>query len=152
MSCSHGSDAACRQCHRNEQQREQRRKNGNHFTKRYEKTPNGFLMRSYRNMQSRVTGVQKKKAHLYQGLPILPRAEFYAWARDSAEFWRLYRRWVMSEYDRKLTPTVNRIDPRRGYEEDNMEWVTHSVNSAMASHRPSRLNASLIRLAERAAA
>lgn len=151
MACRHGEPADCAKCEYNAKQRESRRKDGDAATKRYEKTPSGFLMRSYRNMQSRVTGVQKKKAHLYFGLPLLEREAFYAWARDSPEFWRLYRRWVFADYDRKLTPTVNRIDPRRGYEEGNMEWVTHSVNSSLASHSH-RVNASLVRLAERAAA
>ncbi len=63
-----------------EQQRIRRKKDGNKNTKKYEKTHKGFLMRLYRNMQSRVTGVQKLKYHLYEGLTILPRKEFYEWA------------------------------------------------------------------------
>lgn len=66
----------CRLC-RNKHQREKRKREGNIITRRYEKTPKGFLMRGYRNMQSRVTGVQKKKAHLYLGKELLPRDEFY---------------------------------------------------------------------------
>jgi len=115
---------------KNAWQREQRRRVGNTYTHRYEKTPGGFLMRAYRNMQSRVTGVQWRKAHLYEGKPLLPREQFYAWARGSAAFWALFRAWEASGHNRKLCPSVNRIDPRRGYELDNMEWVTHSENSA----------------------
>lgn len=96
----------------------------------YEKTPHGFLMRLYRNMQSRVTGVQKKKAHLYFGLPLLPREDFYLWAKCSKSFWLLWRDWKQSGHDRRLTPTVNRKDSSRGYELDNVEWITHSANSA----------------------
>jgi hypothetical protein len=44
---------------------------------KYEKTKKGFLMRKYRNMQSRVTGIQKKKAHLYKDLYLLPREQYY---------------------------------------------------------------------------
>jgi hypothetical protein len=33
--------------------------------KKYEKTPKGYLMRTYRNMKSRVLGIQHKKAHIY---------------------------------------------------------------------------------------
>lgn len=153
LSCPHGSDEGCKQCRRNDAQRVKRRQNGNHYTKKYEKTPSGFLMRSYRNMQSRVTGVQWRKAHLYKGLSLLPRTEFYAWARDDAEFWRLYRRWVLKGYDQRFTPTVNRIDTRLGYELGNIEWVTHSVNSAMANHkRETTLSRALERLADRVAA
>lgn len=123
----------CRLC-KNTWQRDHRRLNGNVETRAYEKTPNGFLMRAYCNMQSRVTGVQKKKAHLYLGLPILPREEFYSWSKDNSDFWRLYRQWVKSNYQRTLTPSVNRVDPDKGYTLDNIEWLTHSVNSALSRH------------------
>ena len=110
-------------------QRRQRRADGNAYSKRYEKTPAGFLMRCYRNMQSRVTGVQWKKAHLYRSLPLLPRAEFYDWALTSAAFHILWQQWVRSGYSRKLTPSVDRINPEQGYALPNMQWVTHSENS-----------------------
>ena len=118
----------CRLC-RNKHQREKRKREGNVITRRYEKTPKGFLMREYRNMQSRVTGVQKQKAHLYFGKELLPRDEFYNWAIFHADFVLLYGKWVNNGYDRKLTPTVDRIDSDKGYCLSNMEWVTHSENS-----------------------
>lgn len=90
-------------------------------------------MRLYRNMQSRVNGVQKQKHHLYRGKYLLPRKEFYAWAKPHPEFQRLWINWEHSEYDRKLTPTVNRIDSGRGYKIDNMEWLTHSENSSLGA-------------------
>jgi hypothetical protein len=86
-------------------------------------------MRAYRNMQSRVTGVQKLKFHLYAGKSLLPRESFYDWAIASNSFHDLFATWEASGYPRKLTPSVNRKDSKRGYELDNMEWVTHSENS-----------------------
>ena len=62
---------------KNEAQRLRRRLNNNSYTKKYEKTKSGFLMRLYRNMQSRVTGVQRKKLHLYAFCSLLSREEFY---------------------------------------------------------------------------
>lgn len=115
-----------------EYQRLYRKKNGNLCTRKYEKTPSGFLMRLYRNMTSRVTGIQKKKAHLYVGKTILPREEFYRWA-DSKQFKELFKNWEASKYDRKLTPTVNRIDSSLGYQLDNIEWLTHSENSRLGA-------------------
>ena len=118
----------------NEYQREKRKLNGNLYTRTYEKTINGFLMRMYRNMKSRVSGIQQKKAHLYSGKYILPREEFYKWAKPNKEFLNLFYAWEKSGYNRRLTPTVDRIDPSRGYELKNMEWVTHSLNSSRANH------------------
>jgi len=97
--------------------------------KKYERTKKGVLVRKYRNMQSRIEGIQKKKHHLYRGKKLLPRDEFYEWAMSDPEYDRLYREWVESGYDRKLAPSVDRLDPSAGYIIENMQWVTHSENS-----------------------
>ena len=119
--------------HELEKQREYRRNTGNKDTKQYEKTKHGKLMRSYRNMLSRVRGIQWRKAHLYEGKEILSKDEFYLWASNSAEFHVLYEEWVQSGYDRKLAPSVDRIDTSKGYTVDNMRWLTHSENSRNGS-------------------
>ena len=121
-------------------QRKRRKEVGNIYTLRYEKTPNGFLMRLYRNMQSRVTGVQSKKAHLYLGKYLLPRDQFYKWAKSSEDFKEMFKIWVASGYDRKLTPTVDRIDSSIGYKLDNMQWLTHSENSRKGALSDARLD------------
>lgn len=112
-----------------ESQRVYRRRTGNASTKRYEHTKRGKLMRCYRNMRSRIEGVQRQKRHLYAGKSLLPKSEFYAWALANHEFHRLYREWVESGYERVLAPSVDRVDPKLGYEIGNMQWVTHSENS-----------------------
>lgn len=114
-------------------QRAYRQRNRNFHTRVYEKSPKGFLMRTYRNMQSRVTGVQRKKAHLYQGLALLPRREFYSWALADPDFWTLYETWTIQGYPQRLTPSVNRRDSSMGYSTNNMEWITHSQNSALGN-------------------
>jgi len=113
-----------------EWQRKHRKANANVETLRYEKTPKGFLMRKYRNMQSRVKGIQKSKYHLYKNLSILSRDDFYRWANRSMIFWKLFYEWKKKDYDRRLCPSVDRIDSKKGYEIENMEWVTHSENSS----------------------
>lgn len=110
-------------------QREHRRKIGNIHTKRYEKTVNGFLMRTYRNMQSRVTGVQQKKAHLYLGYDLLSRELFYAWSKSNENFISLFSVWEQSGYERKLTPSIDRLNSKLGYVLENLQWITHSENS-----------------------
>lgn len=105
------------------------KRTGNARFKRYEKTKKGFLMRAYRNMQSRILGIQKKKHHLYAGKSLLPREDFYAWANASNSFHHLFAEWETADHSRKLTPSVNRIDAEKGYEIGNLEWITHSENS-----------------------
>lgn len=114
-------------------QRERRAANNYADTKRYEKTVNGFLMRKYRNMESRIKGIQWQKHHLYKGKELLSREEFYQWAKSCPEFYKLFEAWKQSGYERKLSPSVDRIDSSKGYEVGNMEWVTHSENSRRGS-------------------
>lgn len=120
-------------------QKEYRLKTKNKCTNKYEKTINGFLVRKYRNMLSRVSGVQKLKFHLYKGLDLLDKKTFYEWSKSSNTFNKLYKDWIISGYDRKLCPSVDRINPHEGYHLSNMEWITHSENSRRGSINRNKL-------------
>lgn len=113
---------------KNAWQREHRKQTNNSCTKKYEKTKKGFLVRLYRNMQSRVSGIQKLKQHLYAGKELLNRDEFYEWALQSEIFHKLFDEWEASGYERRLTPSVDRIDSSAGYNIKNMEWVQFHEN------------------------
>lgn len=113
--------------------REHRKKYGLRAEKKYRKTINGYLVVSYSNMKNRISGRSTAKAYLYVGKSILPKDVFYLWARSSPDFLRLYKAWVMSKYDRRLAPSVNRIDSKKGYKLSNMEWITQSLNSSLSS-------------------
>lgn len=110
-----------------------RRRLNPNIDKEYEKTPNGFLMRLYRNMLSRTTGIQKTKYHLYKGKSLLSKEEFYSWGKNHPRFKELFAVYVANNYNRKYAPSVDRINPDLGYELSNMEWVTHSENSRRSS-------------------
>jgi len=114
---------------RNALQRIRRKKTGYKSSKKYEKTKKGFLMRAYRNMLSRVRGIQRPYGN-HHGLEILDKQEFYDWALNNEDFHNLFKDWEISKYDRKLTPSVDRIDPRFGYYKLNMQFITHSENSS----------------------
>lgn len=122
----------CREC-KNEKQRIKRKENGDAATKKYEKTKKGFLMRSYRNMLSRVTGIQSKKAHLYEGLDILSKEEFYEWAINDSTFNALFEEYERLEYDMRFAPSVDREDSSKGYNLDNMRWLPHWKNSQLGA-------------------
>ena len=121
-------------------QRERRKANGDAYTKKYEKTFSGKLMRTYRNMQSRVGGILSNKAHLYGGLDIMPKEDFYLWSTNDPDFHLLYDAWVASDYDKKLSPSINRIDTSIGYVLGNVEWLTHSENSRLGGLRRGTAN------------
>lgn len=118
----------CRDCERLKRKQYYHSGKGKLLYKKYEKTKNGFLMRLYRNMKSRVLGICKHKRHLYYGLEILDKEEFYAWAKNNEDFHSLFKEWEESGYERRLTPSVDRIDARHGYVLINMEFVPFHEN------------------------
>jgi len=127
-----GYSATCKEC-ANAKQRERRRANGDAETKRYEKTFNGYLMRTYRNMTSRVKGILKKKAHLYKGLEILDKDTFYAWSKENEDYKNLHKDWVDSGYEYRLAPSIDRIDSSKGYVMGNIRWLPHWLNSKLGN-------------------
>jgi hypothetical protein len=58
--------------------------------------------------------------------------------KNNPTFWELYEAYKNSGYDRKLAPSVDRVDSRRGYIIENMEFVTHSENSRRGSNSIAR--------------
>lgn len=125
----------CRECINRERREEwgpmSKRKKG---INRYELTPKGYIMRIYRNMKSRISGVQKEKYHLYKNKELLSKDDFYRWSLSSeSPFHALFKKYIESNRDRRLAPSVDRINSEAGYNLDNMEWVTHSENSRRGS-------------------
>lgn len=96
---------------------------------KYERTTKrGFLMRVYRNMQSRVSGVQKLKHHLYEGKELLDRSAFYAWSLGSPAFNAIFDAWLAAGHVRRIAPSIDRINAAGGYELSNMRWVEFHEN------------------------
>jgi hypothetical protein len=123
-----GLDTYCKVC-ANSIIRERRKENSNSSTFKYEKTLKGKLVRTYRNMTSRVNGILKSKIHLYLGLDILDKHIFYEWSLNNEEYNTLFNNWVVSGYKIKLSPSIDRKDASMGYTLDNIRWVTFEYNS-----------------------
>jgi hypothetical protein len=45
------------------------------------------------------------------------------------KFMTLYKNWQENGYKRAYSPSIDRIDNRRGYEFDNLQWLTFSQNA-----------------------
>lgn len=93
-----------------------------------------FLLHTYGNMKGRVEGKKRESdKKYYLGLPILNKEEFLNWAINDINFLRIHKNWVINNYDTRLSPSINRIDPRKGYTLNNIEWMTHSMNCRLAN-------------------
>lgn len=130
--CLDGHKGVCKVC-TYEQQKNRTKLNGNLACKTYSKTVKGYLVRTYVNMRGRITGLLKKKAHLYEGKELLNKESFYEWSLSSPDFKRLLQEYEASGYDLKLAPSIDRIDSTGGYTLDNIRWVTHSENSRLGA-------------------
>jgi hypothetical protein len=118
----------CPKCTR-ERQREYTKKHKNINHRKYEKTINGFLVRAYRNMKTRIAG-KRHKERRYKGMEILDKNIFYKWSKEDPKFIDMFKKWESKKYCRKLSPSVDRIDAAKGYTLDNIQWLTHSENSS----------------------
>lgn len=103
------------------------------YNRSYTRSRFGLMMRAYRNMKSRVDGVQWRKAHLYAGKAILPKAEFYKFTEHDPAYMSLFAAWEQAGYARSLTPSVDRIDSCGGYTVGNIRWITHGENSRLGT-------------------
>ena len=105
-----------------------------HNSRKVRKTINGFLCCLYTKIIQRTQGRGGvKHPHLYIGKPVLPREVFYTWSKNHPDFLKLFKQWASAGYDRKLTPSVNRMNSKEGYLLNNIEWMTTSQNNSLAS-------------------
>jgi len=92
-----------------------------------------FLSSLYTVMNRRIKGKGTRRPDLYLSKPIMPKDVFMNWAKNHPDFLSLYKQWITCNFDRKLTPTVNRMNPNKGYTLDNVEWLTNSQNCGLSS-------------------
>jgi len=102
-----------------------------HFVNHH-RTIHGFLTMTYNNMKKRVEGRNSEYPHLWAGKPIMPKEAFMEWSKNHPTFLSLFKRWAMADYDKKLSPSINRINSDKGYVFENVEWVTMSQNCSLA--------------------
>ena len=85
-----------------------------------------YLANSYSNIRKRCAGKDPKRQN-YAGLKVMEREAFYKWGM-TPEFLEMYKTYIDSDKDRKLAPSVDRIDTTLGYVEGNLQWLTLSNN------------------------
>lgn len=62
---------------------------------------------------------------------LLTKEEFLSTVGD--EFKQLYQNWKESNFQYRLTPSIDRIDPRKHYEIGNIRWITQGENASLGA-------------------
>lgn len=92
------------------------------YLKEYRRTRLGLLGVIYANQK------QNSKARKHE-IPDYTLKDFRVWALNSKVFHHLYDNWVLSDYDKKLTPSADRLNDYKSYTFDNLQWMTWQENN-----------------------
>lgn len=100
--------------------------------RKLKKTLEGYASLQYSRMQARVRGQGKSDydREKYMGLEILSKEEFTNFVLSSKVYRGLWEQYVASGFERRLAPTIDRLDPDEGYTLDNMQIVPCFVNNS----------------------
>lgn len=94
----------------------------NNLAKEYNKTKLGLTSRMYYSQRHSC----KKRNHK---MPEYNREEFQNWVLNHHLFEELYNNWVESGYDKKLRPSIDRLDDYKSYTFDNIRLCTWHENN-----------------------
>lgn len=86
----------------------------NEIVNKYHKTEKGILTQRYARMK-----FDAKRL----GLDIMPRNVFGILSLEDDNFRHIYYDFLTSGCDWKLSPVLERLDPIKGFMQDNLKWV-----------------------------
>lgn len=89
---------------------------------------NYYFNNKYNAIRHRV-----KMRNYYIGLAYMGRNEWNIFLDNTYHRrLKLWDEWVANGYQRSLAPSIDRIDPSKGYVDGNVRWITYSLNCALA--------------------
>lgn len=97
-----------------------------------------FLKKVYQALKSRCTGgnPETKIYKLYHGLSYCTKDEFLNKFKNCDQFNLLYKNWQESDFDKRLTPSIDRINSKKGYDIDNLQFLPLHENCKKDIKRP----------------
>ena len=98
-------------------------------TKRYRTNFERIKAHKYRGIVNRCTGKHKDRTYYVEGMNYLNWEEYESWWQTNfVDFLECYYVWKQSDYKNKFAPSIDRIESKKGYTPENMQWLTFSIN------------------------
>jgi len=86
----------------------------------------------YSSMKQRIEGRATRKYNV-EGKELMSKEEYLMWCAIEGNmkvFDEIYTAWVDSGFNRRMAPSVDRIDNNKGYTADNIQWMAVKDNSS----------------------
>jgi hypothetical protein len=97
-----------------------------------------FLKHLYCKLKDRCTNPNNKNSDIYLGMKFCSRKSFLDKFENNFQYLRVYRDWQKSGFNVSKAPSVDRIDPSKGYILSNLRIITLKEN-ALLGHKPKRI-------------
>lgn len=106
------------------------------YDSKYYKTIKGHLNSIYNAMIRRCNPQNKEKQIYYYGVKVLiPKEKFFAWSINQSDYVQIYKNWKNNKYNRRLSPSIDRIDSDLHYSLDNIRWLTLSNHATITNNK-----------------
>jgi len=96
---------------------------------RYRTNLDRIKKHKYRGIVNRCIGGHKNRTYHVEGMHYLSWEEYLDWWTENIkDFNHCYSIWVESDYKNKFAPSIDRVDSKKGYTPENMQWLTFTLN------------------------
>lgn len=125
----------CKECNKNDVRKDwylKREEKREYDIYRHRYSIQRFFSHKYNLIKSRCSKYRQTTSR-YFGKDFLTKSDWNEWCyedRNYKAFIKLYNKWVENGFERKSTPSIDRIDNKLGYMRNNLQWLSLSDNSS----------------------